>query len=74
MVKSFYDLKIEKRGMERGIEQGKIKTAENLLKMGISTEQIAKATELSLEKIEGIKKKMIIKQFLTVHIFQKIVV
>ena len=41
-------------GMEKGLEKGIIKTAQNLIKMPI--EQIAKATGLSEEEIEKIKK------------------
>ncbi len=43
-------------GMEKGIEKGIIKTAQNLIKMGMPIEQIVKATGLSEEEIEKIKK------------------
>jgi predicted transposase/invertase (TIGR01784 family) len=43
-------------GMEKGMEKGIIKTAQNLIKMGMPIEQIAKATGLSEEEIEKIKK------------------
>jgi len=36
-----------------------IKIAENLLKMGISVEQVAAASEISIEKVLEIKKKVI---------------
>ena len=39
-----------------GMEKGIIKTAQNLIKMGMPIEQIAKATGLSEEEIEKIKK------------------
>ncbi|GCD09716.1 hypothetical protein Ctaglu_13390 [Clostridium tagluense] len=45
-------------GIEKGIEKGKIKVAENFLNMGLSVEQVAKGSELSIEKIIEIKKKM----------------
>ena len=38
------------------MEKGIIKTAQNLIKMGMPIEQIAKATGLSEEEIEKIKK------------------
>ena len=41
-------------GMEKGMEKGIIKTAQNLIKMGMPIEQIAKATGLSEEEIEKI--------------------
>ena len=43
-------------GIEKGMEKGIIKTAQNLIKMGMPIEQIAKATGLSEEEIEKIKK------------------
>ena len=43
-------------GMQKGMEKGIIKTAQNLIKMGMPIEQIAKATGLSEEEIEKIKK------------------
>ena len=46
-------------GVNEGIEKGKIKVAENFLNMGLSVEQVAKGSELSVEKIIEIKKKMI---------------
>ncbi len=47
------------KGREEGIKEGKIKTAENLLKMGLDVEKIAIAAELTVEEVEEIKKKMI---------------
>ena len=41
------------------MEKGIIKTAQNLIKMGMPIEQIAKATGLSEEEIEKIKKSKI---------------
>ena len=40
------------QGLEQGIEQGIVEVAMYLKKMGMSTEDIAKATSLSIEKIE----------------------
>ena len=42
--------------LEKGIEKGKIEIAKNLLKMGISIEQISEATGLTKEEIEKYKK------------------
>jgi len=39
-------------GEEKGIKQGKIETAKELLKMGIEIEKITKATGLKIEEIE----------------------
>ena len=48
------------QGIAQGISQGehkaKIETAKNLLAMGISIEQVAQGTGLSLETIENIAK------------------
>ncbi|PRR79946.1 hypothetical protein CLLI_06790 [Clostridium liquoris] len=54
MVKSFYDPKVE----ERGIEKGKIEVARNLLKMGMDLLAIMQATGLTKEEIEKIKENM----------------
>ena len=64
MVKSFYDPKVEERGiqkgiekgMEEGIEKGKIEVARNLLKMEMDLLAIMQATGLSKEDIEKIQK------------------
>ena len=64
MVKSFYDPKVEERGiqkgiekgMEEGIEKGKIEVARNLLKMEMDLLAIMQATGLSKEDIEIIQK------------------
>ena len=49
----------EKKGMEigmaKGMEKEKISTARRLLSMGLSDEQVATATELSLEEIQKLK-------------------
>ena len=59
------DIKVQRReayreglaeGIEQGIEQGaeqtKIETAKKLLKEGLSVEQIARCTDLLLEKVQ----------------------
>ena len=43
------------QGLEQGLEQGRKDTAMNLLKMGMSVEDIAKATGLSLDVILSMK-------------------
>ena len=43
-------------GQKRGAEQKAIETAKNLLKEGLSVEQIARCTNLSLEKIQELAK------------------
>lgn len=45
-------------GIKEGIDKGKIKVAENFLRMGLSVEQVAKGSELSIEKVLEIKKRM----------------
>ena len=42
-------------GMEKGMEKEKLATARRLLSMGLSDEQVATATELSLEEIQKLK-------------------
>ncbi|MBQ8211308.1 MAG: hypothetical protein IJZ27_02120 [Treponema sp.] len=58
------DIKVQRReayreGLAEGIEQGaektKIETAKKLLKEGLSAEQIARCTELPLEKVQELK-------------------
>ena len=44
------------QGISQGEHQAKIETAKNLLAMGISIEQVAQGTGLSLETIENIAK------------------
>lgn len=45
-----------KQGIEQGIELEKIETARALLAMGLSTEQVAKGTRLSVEEVEKVKR------------------
>jgi predicted transposase/invertase (TIGR01784 family) len=55
MVKSFYDPKVEERGIQKGIEEGKvqekIETATEMIKEGESIEKIKKYTKLDENKI-----------------------
>jgi predicted transposase/invertase (TIGR01784 family) len=43
-------------GMQKGREEGRKETAINLLQMGLTIEQVSKATGLSIEDIEGIER------------------
>lgn len=51
--------KMEKKATERGIEKGKIEVAKNLLKMGLTIEQVSIGTGISKEKVEEIRKEVI---------------
>ena len=55
--RTFLDDRYQK-GMEKGMKQGKheanIETAQRLLAMGLSAEQVAKATQLPLEIIKNL--------------------
>ena len=42
----------KEEGLSQGAEQTKIETAKNLLKEGLSVEQIARCTDLPLEKVQ----------------------
>jgi len=42
-------------GVKEGEEKNKLKVAFNLLMMGMDIQEIAKATELDVEKIESLK-------------------
>ena len=66
MIKTLYDPEVERQGFEIGIKQGieqgiataKIKIAKNLLKLGVSEDIIVQSTELSIETIKELKKKV----------------
>lgn len=45
----------EARGIEKGIEKGKLEIAKNLLKMNIPIDQIVLATGLTEEEINKIR-------------------
>ena len=42
------------KGMEKGMNQKALEIAENMLAMGLSAEQVAKATQLPLEIIKNL--------------------
>ena len=55
------DIKVQRReayreGLAEGIEQKAIETAKKLISMGLSLEQVAEGTELSLEKVQELAK------------------
>ena len=54
-TRKFDEKKGMAKGMAKGIEKEKIATARRLLSMGLSDEQVATATELSLEEIQKLK-------------------
>lgn len=41
-------------GMQRGIVEGKLETAKNLMQFGLSIENIAKATGLTVQEIQAL--------------------
>lgn len=43
------------KGKKEGLTQKAVETAENLLKMGLSAEQIVEATKLTLEQVQSLK-------------------
>ncbi len=45
----------EKKGFEKGFEKAKLAVARRMLTMGLSDQQVAKATELPLEEIRKMK-------------------
>ena len=49
------------QGIEQGAEQTKIETAKKFLKEGLPVEQIARCTDLSLEKVNQLKQQIIMK-------------
>lgn len=51
MIKSFYDPKVEERGVKIGIEKGKIDTASEMIRDGEPIERIKKYTKLDENKI-----------------------
>lgn len=46
------------KGKQEGIEEGIKKVAKNMIEKGASNEDIAEFTELSIEEVERIRKKM----------------
>ena len=59
MTKTLYDPEVEKRGMEKGIEQGEekksIEIAKIAIKKGLSDELICELTGLNCEEISSIR-------------------
>ena len=50
------DIRVQRReAFEDGAEQTKIETAKNLLKEGLSVEQIARCTDLPLKKVQELQ-------------------
>ena len=57
------DIKVQRReayreGLEQGAEQTKIETAKKLLEEGLPVEQIARCTDLPLEKVQELTKEI----------------
>ena len=61
------DIKVQRReayreglaeGIEQGAERNKIETAKNFLKEGLPVEQIARCTDLPLEKVQELTKEI----------------
>ncbi|HEY8888713.1 MAG TPA: hypothetical protein VIM70_00410 [Clostridium sp.] len=46
-------------GVKKGAIENAIKVAENFLNMGLTVEQVAKGSELPIEKVIELKKKMV---------------
>ena len=45
----------EKIGIEKGAKEAKIETAKNFLKLGLTVEQVAEGTGLSIEEVDVLK-------------------
>lgn len=58
MMINIRDYEIADRAKKEGIEQTKIETAKNFLKMELTLEQIAEGTGLPLEKIQELQKEL----------------
>ena len=61
--KAIMDYKVQNRaareeGIKEGVEKGKLLTAKNMLKDGLSLEIISRATELPIEKIIELQTKI----------------
>lgn len=56
MTKTLYDPEVERRGVEKGVEEGKTQTAINFLKLGLDEETVAKGTGLTIDKIKELRK------------------
>ena len=70
MIRTLFDPEVYKRGIEQGRIEGRlegrlefknrtvIEIAENLLKLGVSEDIIVQSTELSIETVRELKKKI----------------
>ncbi|ONI44267.1 hypothetical protein AN641_05620 [Candidatus Epulonipiscioides gigas] len=54
MTKTLYDPAVEQRGIEQGIEQGRVEVAKSLLDI-LDNETIALKTKLSIEQVEQLR-------------------
>ncbi|EES49135.1 hypothetical protein FC839_02850 [Clostridium botulinum] len=59
MSKTLYDPEVEKRGIEKDEEIKAKKSAENLLKLGVSEEIVAQGVGLTIEEVREIKKLLV---------------
>lgn len=57
MTKSLYDPEVEKKGIEKGIEQGHEEIVLNMFGQGLDEATISKFTKLDIEKVKEITKK-----------------
>ena len=56
MTKTLYDPEVEKKGMEKGMEEGKVQAAINFLKLGLDEETVSKGTGFTIDKIRELRK------------------
>ena len=57
MTKSLYDPEVEKKGIEKGIEQQQSEIVLNMLGEGLDEATISKFTKIDIEKVKEIIKK-----------------
>ena len=57
LTKSLYDPEVEKKGIEKGIEQGHEEIVLNMFGQGLDEATISKFTKLDIEKVKEITKK-----------------
>ena len=55
LLQEKHEKSIREEGLKEGINQEKIEIAKNLLKMNMKIEDISKATNLSVEKIDKLR-------------------
>ena len=56
MTKSLYDPEVEKKGIEKGIEQNQAEIVLNMLGEGLDEATISKFTKIDIEKVKEIIK------------------